>query len=69
MGVSPKPPWAIRARRGRVCPGVFWKVPAAQGLRPKGARGTQRLKPAVLLLRGRVVREIGGPSKGINRFF
>jgi hypothetical protein len=57
MGVSPEPPWAIRARR-RVRPGVFWKVPAAQGLRPKGARGTQRAKTAVLLLRGWVVRGI-----------
>ena len=59
MGVSPEPPWAIRAHR-RVCPGVFWKVhvPAARGLRPSGARGTQRLKTAVLLLRGRAVREI-----------
>ena len=60
VGVPPKPPSrAIRARR-RVCPGVFWKVPAAQGLRPKGACGTQRLKAAVLLLRirGRMVREI-----------
>ena len=55
--MSPEPPWAIRARR-RVCPGVFWKVPAAQGLRPKGARGTQRVKTAVLLLRGWVVRGI-----------
>ena len=57
MGVPPEPPWAIRARR-RVCPGVFWKVPAAQGLRPKGARGTQRAKTALLLLRGWVVRGI-----------
>ena len=58
MGVPPEPPSrAIRARR-RVCPGVFWKVPAAQGLRSRGARVTQRLKPAVLLLWGRVVRGI-----------
>ena len=58
VGVPPKPPSrAIRARR-RVCPGVFWKVPAAQGLRSRGARETQRLKPAVLLLWGRVVRGI-----------
>ena len=57
MGVSPEAPWSIRARR-RVCPGVFWKVPAAQGLWSKGARETQRLKPAVLLLWGRMVRGI-----------
>ena len=58
VGVPPEPPSrAIRARH-RVCPGVFWKVPVAQGLRPKGARGTQRLKTAVLLLRGWVVRGI-----------
>ena len=36
-------------------PGV---PPAAQGLWPKGGRGTQRVKTAVLLLRGWVVRGI-----------
>ena len=55
---APGPSRAIRARR-RVCPGVFWKVPAAKGLRSRGARETQRLKTTVLLLLwGRVVRGI-----------
>ena len=66
VGVPPEPPSrAIRARlRARVCPaggrapGVFWKMPAAQGLWSKGAPGTQRLKTAALLLWGRVVRGI-----------
>ena len=58
VGVPPEPPSrAIRARR-RVCPGVFWKVPAAQGLWSKGVPETQRPKTAVLLLWGRVVRGI-----------
>ena len=57
-GVPPEPPARDISARRRVCPSVFWKVPAVQGLRYKGARETQRPKTAVLLLWGRVVRGI-----------